>query len=87
MDAAFGGGSPARRSTSQAGSIDARVEPKVKIVGVFPDDSHLPIVYPVAATSATMNAVTLGYIDFLRTGAAKIIFEKYGFSFMNKPVS
>jgi molybdate transport system substrate-binding protein len=68
-------------------ATDARVEPKVKIVGVFPDDSHLPIVYPVAATSATMNAAPLGYIDFLRTGAAKIIFEKYGFSFMNKPVS
>src|SRR5205085_3518667 len=32
-------------------STDARVEPGVKIVGIFPADSHPPIIYPVAATS------------------------------------
>ena len=30
---------------------DAKVEPNVKIVGVFPDGSHPPITYPVAATA------------------------------------
>ena len=29
---------------------DAKIEPKVKIVGVFPDGSHPPVTYPVAAT-------------------------------------
>ena len=29
---------------------DAKVEPNVKIVGVFPDNTHDPIIYPVAAT-------------------------------------
>lgn len=66
---------------------DAKVEPRVKIVGVFPDGSHPPVVYPVAATSATANAASLRYLDFLRTGAAKAIFDKYGFSFLIKPVS
>ncbi len=66
---------------------DAKIEPKVKIVGVFPDGSHPPVIYPVAATLASKNAATGSYLDFLRTGAAKAIFEKYGFSFLIKPVS
>ena len=35
---------------------DAKIEPKVKIVGVFPDGSHPPVTYPVAATAASKNA-------------------------------
>jgi molybdate transport system substrate-binding protein len=65
---------------------DAKVEPKVKIVGVFPDGSHPPVTYPVAAT-ATAKADTGKYLVFLRSGMAKAIFEKYGFSFLIKPVS
>ena len=30
---------------------DAKIEPKVKIVGVFPDGSYPPVTYPVAATA------------------------------------
>jgi molybdate transport system substrate-binding protein len=66
---------------------DAKVEPKVKIVGVFPDGSHPPVVYPVAATASTTNAEAAAYLAFLRGSAAKAIFEKYGFSFLVKPVS
>ena len=65
---------------------DAKVEPKVKIVGVFPDGSHPPVVYPVAATS-TAKPDAGKYLAFLRTPEAKAIFEKYGFSFLIKPVS
>jgi molybdenum ABC transporter molybdate-binding protein len=32
-------------------ATDAKVEPRVKIIGTFPDDSHPAIVYPAAATS------------------------------------
>ncbi len=39
-------------------ATDAKVEPKVKIVGVFPDGSHPPVIYPVAATATTTNAAT-----------------------------
>ena len=78
------------RGETQIGIVyatDAKIEPKVKIVGVFPDASHPPITYPVAATAATTNAAVARYLDFLRTGAAKEIFEKYGFSFLIRPVS
>ena len=65
---------------------DAKIEPKVKVVGVFPDDSYPPVTYPVAATSPAKPAATR-YLQFLRGAAAKAIFEKYGFSFLIKPLS
>jgi molybdate transport system substrate-binding protein len=64
---------------------DAHVEPKVKIVGVFPVDSHPPITYPVAAIAASKNAHNAAYLRFLQTQAAKAIFERYGFSFLVPP--
>lgn len=65
---------------------DAKVDPGVKIIGAFPADSHPAIIYPVAAT-ATAKADASGYLAFLRTAAAKAIFEKYGFTFLIKPTS
>ncbi len=66
---------------------DAKVEPKVKIIGTFPDGSYPPVTYPVAATTDTKKANVAQYLGFLRSSAAKAIFEKYGFSFLLKPVS
>jgi molybdate transport system substrate-binding protein len=65
---------------------DAKVEPGVKIVGVFPADSHPAIIYPVAAT-ATAKSDAAGYLAFLKSDAAKSIFEKYGFTYLIKPTS
>jgi molybdate transport system substrate-binding protein len=67
-------------------STDAKVEPEVKIVGTFPADSHPPIIYPVAAT-ATAKTEAADYLAFLRTSAAKAIFEKYGFKFLINPTT
>ncbi len=65
---------------------DAKVEPNVKIVGVFPDNSHPPIIYPVALT-ASAKPEARRYLEFLRSQAAKTIFEKYGFSVLLRPTS
>ncbi|RXH21379.1 molybdenum ABC transporter substrate-binding protein [Bradyrhizobium nanningense] len=65
-------------------STDAKVEPGVKIVGTFPADSHPAIIYPAAATT-TAKAGTSDYLAFLRSSAAKTIFEKYGFKFLVSP--
>ncbi len=67
-------------------STDAKIEPGVKIVGIFPPDSHPAIIYPVAAT-ATAKAEAADYLAFLRSSAAKTIFEKYGFKFLVSPTS
>jgi molybdate transport system substrate-binding protein len=65
---------------------DAKVEPGVKIVGAFPEGSHPAIVYPVAAT-ATAKPEATAYLNFLRSGAAKAVFETYGFTFLVRPTS
>jgi molybdate transport system substrate-binding protein len=67
-------------------STDAKVEPGVKIIGVFPKDSHPPIIYPVGAT-VNAKSEAAAYLAFLRTPAAKSIFERYGFTFLVKPAS
>jgi molybdate transport system substrate-binding protein len=65
---------------------DAKVEPGVKVVGVFPESSHEPIIYPVAATTGA-KPETAEYLAFLRSQVAKSVFDKYGFSFLIKPTS
>ncbi len=67
-------------------ATDAKVEPGVKVVGVFPESSHDPIIYPVAATT-NAKPDAMQYLAFLRSAAAKPIFESYGFTFLIKPTS
>jgi molybdate transport system substrate-binding protein len=67
-------------------ATDAKVEPGVKIVATFPQDSYPPVIYPVAAT-ATANENANSYLAFLRSQTAKAVFERYGFSFLIKPTS
>jgi molybdate transport system substrate-binding protein len=58
---------------------DAQVEPKVRVVDVFPESSHLPITYPVAATPKA-KAGTQAFIAFFKDPAAIELFRKYGFT-------
>jgi molybdate transport system substrate-binding protein len=67
-------------------ATDAKVEPGVKVIGTFPEDSHPPIIYPVAATKDSKPEAAQ-YLDFLRTGIAKVKFEAYGFTFLVRPTS
>src|SRR5215471_9744445 len=67
-------------------ATDAKIEPGVKVVGVFPDNAHDPIIYPVAAT-VNAKPGTIQYLAFLRSTAAKSTFENYGFSVLAKPTS
>lgn len=57
---------------------DAAAEPRVKIVGTFPENTHPPIVYPVAAT-ALGKAAAGAFEDWLGGPEARGIFEKHGF--------
>ena len=57
---------------------DAKVEPKVRIVGIFPEKSHPPIVYPIALTTKAQPAAAIFY-KFLRGSQGRAIFKGYGF--------
>jgi len=59
---------------------DANAEPKVKVVGTFPQDSHPPIVYPVAQTAGSKHAEAPAFLKCLQSAKAKALFEAQGFS-------
>lgn len=66
---------------------DAASDPNVKIVGTFPEDTHPPIIYPVAVTKASANPDAEAFLDFLRSGVARAAFERQGFTVLNRPAS
>ena len=57
---------------------DARAEPGVKIVGIFPEASHPPIDYPVA-TLRRAGPGARAFSAYLGSGEAKAIFRRFGF--------
>lgn len=58
---------------------DALEEPKVAIAGVFPTETHPPIVYPVAVLARSRNDAARSYVEYLRSQSARVIFERQGF--------
>jgi molybdate transport system substrate-binding protein len=53
---------------------------KVKVVGMFPDDSHPKIIYPVALTlQGAKSQAAKDYLAYLKSDAAKAVFSKAGF--------
>jgi molybdate transport system substrate-binding protein len=58
---------------------DAIAEPAVRIVGLFPATSHLPITYPAALTVQGTSADAKAFLKFLSGESAAAAFKKYGF--------
>ena len=59
---------------------DAASDKDVKIVGIFPQDTHPPIIYPIAVVVSSTNPAALGYLAYLKSRAARPTFEKHGFT-------
>lgn len=59
---------------------DAKVSGKVEVIGTLPDQSHDPIVYPVAAVTPQGK----GFVEYLGSPHAAAIFTKYGFTVLGK---
>lgn len=71
------------RGEAPAGIVyatDAKIDKNVRVVATFPAGSHPPVVYPVALTASTQSADAAALLAYLKTPAAAVIFEKYGFS-------
>ncbi len=58
---------------------DAAADPNVRIVGTFPENTHPPIVYPVALTE-TAGADAPAFLAYLKSAAARLSWEKQGFT-------
>jgi molybdate transport system substrate-binding protein len=61
---------------------DAASDPSVKIVGVFPDNSHPPITYPIALTKESSNSDAIAFLSYIRSPAARPAFERQGFTIL-----
>jgi molybdate transport system substrate-binding protein len=61
-------------------ATDVAADPGVKIAGVFPPETHPPIVYPTALTADSRDPAASRLLDFLTSPAARPIFEKHGFT-------
>ena len=61
---------------------DAKISNKVEIVATFPEESHKPIVYPMAFVSNAKN-VNNDYFSYLQSSNALDIFKKYGFNILS----
>ena len=57
---------------------DARAEPGVNVIGIFPETSHPPIDYPVAIVRGASPAAR-GFAAYLNGAQAKAIFRRFGF--------
>lgn len=66
-------------------STDAVAEPKVKVIGRFPEESHTPILYPVAKTRQGRGTAD-GFLNYLAQNSSRDIFERHGFRTLLKQV-
>jgi molybdate transport system substrate-binding protein len=57
---------------------DAAADSKVRVVGLFPENSHPPIVYPIAMTVSGKPPAE-AFLKWLSQPEAKAIFAKHGF--------
>lgn len=66
-------------------ATDAKADPKVKILDAFPENTHPPIIYPVAVVARAQGHPAEEFVTFLKSAAAKAIFEAQGFIVLGSP--
>jgi molybdate transport system substrate-binding protein len=60
-------------------ATDAMAEPRVAVKATFPPQSHPPILYPAALTSAATHPKAQAFLDYLQSAAADDVFTRHGF--------
>jgi molybdate transport system substrate-binding protein len=73
------------RGEAAAGIVyqtDAASDPNVAIIGVFPEDTHPRILYPVALTTHGSTPAAESFLAYLKSIKSKAVFEAHGFTFL-----
>ena len=71
------------RGECQVGIVyatDAAISKDVKVAGIFPENTHSPIIYPLGLIKKNSNSAK--FYQFLQSNQAKAVFKKYGFSML-----
>lgn len=66
-------------------ATDAVAEPRVQRLATFPEDSHPPIIYPVAQLAESRNPSAPAFLSFLSSPSAQVLFEAQGFRVLLHP--
>jgi len=61
-------------------ATDARADPRVKVIALFPEHTHPPIIYPIARLAASKDDHAAAFLSCLQTAKARELFEKQGFT-------
>jgi molybdate transport system substrate-binding protein len=74
------------RGEAPAGIVyrtDAAADPNVRIIGTFPENTHPPIVYPVALTNKA-GPDAAAFLAYIRGGRSRQLFEAQGFAVIDQ---
>jgi molybdate transport system substrate-binding protein len=74
------------RGEAPAGIVyqtDAAADPSVAIISTFPENSHPPIVYPIALTANATHPDAASFLAYIRSAKAKPVFEAQGFTVLS----
>jgi len=63
---------------------DAASDQNVRVIGIFPDNTHPPIIYPMALTAKASNPDAAAFHAYLRGAKAAAEFEALGFTVLNQ---
>ncbi len=63
---------------------DVAAEPNVRVVGFFPEETHPPIIYPIALVAESTNPDAAAFLAYLESAKAKPLFEKQGFTVLKQ---
>ena len=59
---------------------DAAADPNVRVVGMFPEDTHPPIIYPFALVAGSTHADAAPFLAYLHSAGVRSLWEKQGFA-------
>jgi molybdate transport system substrate-binding protein len=71
------------RGEAPAGIVyqtDAAADPNVEMIGTFPEDTHPPIIYPIAILANSSGDSAREFLAYLRSSKSKPLFEAQGFT-------
>jgi molybdate transport system substrate-binding protein len=75
------------RGEAPAGIVyqtDVAADPNVKIIGTFPEDTHPPIVYPVALTAGAAHPDATELLAYITSDKARPLFQAQGFTVLGQ---
>ena len=74
------------RGEAPAGIVyqtDAASDKGITIIGTFPEDTHPPIIYPIALTAGATHPDAAAFLAYIRSDKAKPVFEAQGFAVLS----